>query len=127
MRKLFPYLFLLILLALAAFSNPDQEMHQAALKDKLKDHLAEKMDAKGESEEGLTSWAQGLGNFLGGAVIEGVVEGLVRSEDYFFFSLTTLKHQGEDKVIGFGIFGRVFITKEIDKALQEGWFEEEES
>lgn len=119
MKKAFPIIIVGVILILAGISNPSEEMHKQALKDKLEQRVAEAMDKDEDSDNPLTAMAQGLGKWLGGAIIDGIVDNLVSAENHIIFSLTKLETEDGPQTIGIGVFGNVFITKEIDKALDE--------
>lgn len=125
MRKALSLLLVGIILIIAAVSNPPQERHQEALEKRLKDFFAEKMKSESEEEpDGLSQVVLGLGKIFGNAIIDLAIENKVTADNYLFFSLTKVDHQGEEKVIGIGLFGNVIITEELETALEEGWFEE---
>ncbi len=125
MRKALPLLLVGFILIIATISNPPQERHQEVLEKRLKEFFAEKMEIKeAEEEDGLGRVVLGLGKIFGNALIDLAIENKVTADNYLFFSLTKVPHEGEEKIIGIGIFGNVFITQELEKALEEGWFEE---
>ncbi len=125
-KKLISFFFIALVLVLAAISNPSEEKHQAVLKAKLKKHLNDKMEEESEQGNEIGDLLKGFGKALGGVVIDAAVETKVSSDDYLIFSLTRIDYDGEEHMVGLGLFGQVFITQKLDEALQKGWLEEEE-
>lgn len=124
MRKSFSFLLIGVILIIAAFSNPSEEQHREFVKKELREVMEAKMQSDSASENAIGELVLGLGKLLGGAVIDGVVSQLVFSDDYLLFSLTKMRHQGKEEIVGLGIFGNIILFKDLEEALEEGWLNE---
>ncbi|HEX6226427.1 MAG TPA: hypothetical protein VFZ52_18535 [Chryseolinea sp.] len=52
-------------------------------------------------------------------VKKNIKEKLVKIDDYKIFSLTKVKVNGEEKVVGVGAFGKVWYFDDIEKSLKK--------
>jgi uncharacterized protein (TIGR02145 family) len=95
-----------MLVALMA-TNPSLEDHRQAFSDKMQDRLT-------ESSGGDNQWEK-VGQAIGMALGQGIVEKAVRRENYILFSITRISFMGRLETIGFGVFGKVWITNQLDK------------
>jgi hypothetical protein len=96
-----------ILVALMA-TNPSLEDHKQAVADKMQ------TDRLTESSGGDNQWEK-VGQAIGMALGQGIVEKAVRRENYILFSITRISFMGRLETIGFGVFGKVWITNKLDK------------
>lgn len=110
-----------LILLVAVLTNPNQDRHKEVIRAKFNSHMQKSIS------EGLTElhneWelaGQALGMMLGGVLIDGIISNIVTTNNYVIFSTTKMTWKGESKVIGVGVFGNVFLTDKIDKALNEG-------
>lgn len=105
---------------IAAITNPNQKRHQEVLKEKLTTHMQEAMkDQPSSSSNTLGQAGQALGSMLGGTLISGIINNVISTDNYVLFSTTKATWEGKTRVIGFGAFGNVFLTKQIDKVIEE--------
>jgi hypothetical protein len=56
---------------------------------------------------------------VGNTIYETLVDNVVSSENYILFSLTQISIAGESKIIGYGLFGNVYLDKSLDKAFEQ--------
>jgi hypothetical protein len=78
-------IFLLIILFVAAyFTNPDDSMHRKKLHETVKDLRLKKVRDKN-----------------------------VQVDDYYVFSLAKVNESGEQRVVGIGVFGKVWYFDDI--------------
>lgn len=105
------------LLALAFITNPGTQKHKDAVKEKISEAMNAEMK-KNEMPGGEAGAA--IGSAFGGALIDGIVNNLVSSDNYFVCSTTKVTFQGETKVIGIGLFGMVFLSDKLDEKLNTG-------
>ena len=82
-------IIVIIIFAVAYFSNPEHSVHLEGLKDLAKDLPGKKVADK------------------------------LRVDDYKIFSLTKVKVDGEEKVVGVGAFGKVWYFDDIEKKLKK--------
>lgn len=83
-------IILIIILVVAFFTNPDHAEHHQSLKDYT-------------SEKNLKK----------------IREKLVNIDDYKIFSLTKVKVDGEEKIVGIGAFGKVWYFSEVEEKLKK--------
>lgn len=113
-----------LIVLLAVLTNPSTERHKEAIKIKLKEYMQKSMTEKmNDSSNGFEQLGQAFGMILGSAIIEPIVDNLISTDNYILFSVTKITWDGETKVIGVGVFNNVFITKELDNALEKGLLE----
>ena len=122
MKRSYLGLFLFgLLLLVAVMTNPNQVVHEEALKAKVNSYLQKSMtDELSESNNEWEQAGQALGFLLGGAIIDKVITNVVTVDNYVGFSTTKISWGGESRVVGIGIFGNVFLTSKLDEALNEG-------
>ena len=122
MKKAYITLAILILIILiAVITNPDQNRHKEVIKNQLITYLQKSI--KKDQPEPKDEWeeaGQALGIMLGGMIVEKVLDNFMSTDNYVVFSTTTITWEGKKKIIGIGAFGNVFITKELEEALNKG-------
>jgi len=110
---------LVVLVAIA--TNPSPEKHKEALTTKLKEYFQEDMNnCFGEPNSGWERIGHAFGMMLGNALIEPIIDEIVSRGNYLVFSTTKITWEGETNMVGIGLFGQVFITKELDEKLNDG-------
>jgi ABC-type transport system involved in cytochrome bd biosynthesis fused ATPase/permease subunit len=82
-------ILIVVVLALAYFTNPDESTHRENLKNKAKE-LSVKIRQK-----------------------------LVAVDDYKIFSLIKVKVDGEEKIVGIGAFGQVWYFDDLKQRLKK--------
>jgi hypothetical protein len=119
MRKnQFLILLFVVIVGVLIFTNPDEQEHKDAVKNKLVTAYNKKMSSKLiDSENGLENIGAGFGLMIGENLIDKLVDGFVARDNYVLFSLTTATYKGQTKTIGFGIIGNIFLTSKIDEAF----------
>lgn len=119
-KKQFYILLCILLILVLIFSNPSEESHIEIVKSKIKIAYNKKMSSEIiESENSpLKSIGNGLGLLLGDAFIDKLTDGLVTRDNYVLFSLTKVELEGEDRIIGFGFLGNVFLSDKIENIFQ---------
>jgi hypothetical protein len=106
-------------IAVLIYTNPSEENHLQTVKLKLKMSMNKKMSSDiNSSNNSFNSIGKGLGMILGDALIDRLTENFVFRQNFGIFSLTKVNFKGEDKIIGFGILGNIFITDRIEEALK---------
>jgi hypothetical protein len=109
-----PILFLCIIVFIAILTNPNQESHREKVKMIFKNFYQKSLEENSLDEDGGLAV---LGNFLGTSLINTLVDSAISSDNYVLFSLTKLTFEGEETVIGFGIFGNVFLSDKIEDSF----------
>ena len=114
------YILAIVVLAILYASNPNLDEHQRALKDKVSQLIRREVSSSGKSVSSLGDIGTELGVMFGSSLADGIIKDVVRRKDYFFFSLTSIEFEGNNKIIGLGILGKVFITDQVDYELNKG-------
>ncbi|MBL4676939.1 MAG: hypothetical protein JKY70_12160 [Mucilaginibacter sp.] len=91
-------LIVAVILVIAVLTNPNQLKHKESVKKELTEYLHK--DAR---KHGGPGWAM-------------VNTDLVSSDNYLFFSLTKGRWKGDSKIIGIGVFGKVFTFDNINES-----------
>ena len=102
-----------LLLALMA-SNPSTEEHKEAVK--------EKVSAAFENNTTDGNTFQKLGEQLGQTIGMALIDKMIKRENYLLFSLTKsnfLDNDEKEKVVGFGILGKVYLFNEFSEKVTE--------
>jgi hypothetical protein len=109
----------------AFLTNPQPERHKEAVKSKLSTFMQQGMkESLTQTDNEWEQAGQALGLMLGGALVDRIVEELIATDNFLLFSTTRLNWDGDSKIIGVGIFGNVFLSKDIDHALDQGLLKE---
>lgn len=101
---------------IAVISNPSTEDHKQKVKSELKKYMDQSMALEKNNTDGFAS---GLASMLGAAFINNIVDNAIASDNYLLFSITKLSHKGEERNIGFGAFGNVWLGKSLQDALDK--------
>ena len=109
-----------LLITCAIATNPSPERHKEAFKNKIYQYLHEPLsetlsNTKTIQDESIFA----LEMLVGNTIYETLVDNLVSSENYILFSLTQISIAGESKIIGYGLFGNVYLDKSLDKAFEQ--------
>lgn len=102
-----------ILVALMA-TNPSTEEHKEAVK--------EKVSAAFENNTTDGNTFQKLGEQLGQTIGMALIDKMIKRENYLLFSLTKsnfLDNDEKEKVVGFGILGKVYLFNEFSEKVTE--------
>jgi energy-coupling factor transporter transmembrane protein EcfT len=83
-------IILIIILVIAFFTNPDHTVHH----ESLKDYTSEKN-------------------------LKKVREKLVNIDDYKIFSLTKVKVEGKERIVGIGAFGKIWYFSDIEEKFKK--------
>jgi len=120
-KKQFYIILSVLFVAILIFSNPSEEVHIQSVKTKLKMAFKKKMSSEivKNQNDTFSSLGNGLGLLLGDSFIDKLTDGLVTRKNFFLFSLTNADFKGEEKTIGFGILGNVFLTDKIENVFKE--------
>ena len=110
--------FAALLLLIAVLTNPNSETHKEAVRKELKAYFQQEMDEqkKQSATTDENDWAEAgeaFGNIFATALIDKLVDGAVSSDNYVLFSLTKVTWEGQEKNIGFGAFGNVWISNKL--------------
>jgi hypothetical protein len=104
-------IFLVLLLLV---TNPSQDKHKLALRDKFISSISKEIENQ-EQKTGMEVLQLSVATI----VIDNMINKTVTSENWLLFSTTRIKIDGDEKTIGFGILGHVYLSNKIDEVLNE--------
>jgi hypothetical protein len=111
---------LLALAVLAFVSNPKIEAHRAAVREEANDYLQASLEEKrSQTNSGLRRAGQALGAAFGGIIANEAIDEVVTADNYLLFSTTRVEWEGETHTIGLGLFGKVFISPNARRIVEE--------
>lgn len=109
-----------LVVIIGAITNPDLNAHKSKVKSLLYElsqyNLADEFLESGNEWERAGS---ALGMSLGMSLIEKMVDNMVQIDNYVVFSITKIKYDGNKRVVGYGIFGNVFILDDVKRNFYE--------
>ena len=112
-------LIVAILLITAALTNPNTDNHKEFIiikLNKLTQQALPKSDKKMENKSSIS------GMLLAEKFINKMVDQMISVDNYVLFSVTVANYRGLTKTIGFGAFGNVYITNQVDKFLSKEFY-----
>ena len=107
---------------IAVITNPNEDKHKSAVKSKLvafkmsKDITDKTNNTSNSDYNSARHIGVVLGSVIGSSILEEIVNDLVSTDNYLIFSTTKLAVKGENKIVGFGVFGNVFISDKLNLA-----------
>lgn len=107
------YLFLIltfVILLVAIVTNPDEVKQKEAVKSKLSAYIKKKAESSGA-----------LSSLFADALVQRIVDGIISSDNYLFFSLTKINWKGQSKVIGVGLFSNVIFFSKMNEVAAAGF------
>lgn len=104
------------ILLIAILTNPSKEDHKEKVKETL--HTFYQKSLKETEPDSEKSFAA-LGSLIGETLINSFIENAITRDNYVLFSLTTISYRGEEKSIGYGVFGNVFLSDKIEDAFNK--------
>jgi len=110
---------LVMIVITAVLTNPNTNKHKDAVKVTLKELLNGDTQQTVDTTNQMQHESTSIGSFLGDMFINPLVEKAVSSNNYLVFSTTQLTWFGETKTIGFGVFGKVYISKQTNELLNK--------
>lgn len=107
-----------IILLLAIFTNPNQVAH----KEKVKTTFTAFYQKQSKENRTLSNDGfEALGSLLGTSLINTIVENGVSCDNYLLFSITKVNYKGQEKSIGYGMLGNVFLSSKVDEAFNKNF------
>jgi hypothetical protein len=116
---------------IAFISNPNEEEHKSAVKSKvLAFNMATAVSEIANSTDNNYNYVgKSIGTALGGVIVDQLINSIVSSDNYLVFSITKVTWEDQTKMIGFGVFGNVFLSDKLDETFEknrEGKIKKEE-
>lgn len=121
------YLFIFIIILLAGslfFTNPDKEMHQAFIKDKLTSIMNQKVeDELNENKDlnlnFLAEFSKNIIPVINDKIVTYMMDTHIRRENYYLFSTIEILYHDQWKTIGLGIFDKMFLFPKVEEEIQK--------
>ena len=110
MKKILLVAFIAFLFLLA-FTCPDKQAHQDAIKMTCSGIVEDKLSNEGG---GLGKGLAMLGSMITGKVVDVALAEKLEVHNYVLFSKGTIKWMGEDKTVSVGVLNNVYTFKEED-------------
>jgi len=105
---------------IAALTNPGTEKHKEEVKLKMNAFVEKEVTEKNDNQNEKWSRAGNtMGTILAKSMINIMVDNIVSSSDYIFFSITNISLEGKTKAIGIGVLGNIFLSEKIDEAMNQ--------
>ena len=108
----------ILLMFLAGFTNPGLEDHRQEVRSEVMQFISKEASAVQSSSNALAQLGEEEGYVLGNILIQNIANDAVNADNYLLFSLTTLQIQYEERNIGIGLFGQVFLFDDLEDALK---------
>ncbi|WP_310378218.1 DUF4359 domain-containing protein [Flavobacterium sp.] len=105
-----------IILIIAIFTNPNQAAHKEKVKSTITSLYQKQLK---ENETTSSNGFEALGSLLGTTLINTMVENGVSCDNYILFSITKFTYEGQEKSIGYGLLGNVFLSNKIEDAFNK--------
>lgn len=106
-----------IILLIAALTNPTKEEHKNAVSKKVNAYMRQEANKNREEESLFEKAGEEAGLALGSALIDKILDYAVDRDNYIIVSFTTLTWEGEDRIIGIGLFGKVIILEDLENII----------
>jgi hypothetical protein len=105
-----------VILLIAFFTNPNQAAHQEKVKSTITSFYQKQLK---ENKTSSSNGFEALGNLLGTSFINTMVENAVTCDNYFLFSVTKINYEGQEKSIGYGVLGNIFLSSKVEEAFNK--------
>lgn len=92
-----------LIFSILAITNPSEQEHRNAVVNQFIEQIdKDKVSSRSDEEVQYIGFG-----------IQIVTNSLVHRENYVIFSLTKISYQGESRLLGYGVLGRVYIDENI--------------
>lgn len=117
MKKLLVIAIILLVAVLLVLTRPEKAAHKAAMMKAVKEFVEEEAGNRGFGDNVLTDLGKGIVN----KTIETALNSKLQMNDYLLFNTTSVRLQGEDKMLSLGILGFVitFDKQMLREKLEE--------
>lgn len=107
------YIIIIAVIIIAVITNPDEKRHKEVLMNEIKPEMIQSLT--GEKEIEKLNNLDAISFMFSATFVEKFVDNFISTDNYVLFSLTKATWEGETKTIGVGLFGNVFLLKDLDK------------
>lgn len=111
-KRIFALLAVAIIV-LAVWTNPKREAHYLAVKEKATSLVSAQMGSK---ENDLLAFGMQL---FGHNLVDQFTQKYVSIDNYYLFSLTQVRWQGQETVVAVGAFNKIWFSSKIDDKFNE--------
>lgn len=111
-KRLFA-LIIVVLILTAVITNPSAEKHEEAIKEKATSILKQQLNYENEDaiQLGMT--------LFGDRIVKEFVQSNVVIKNYYLFSLVNVRWQSDETTIGVGVFGKIWLSSQIDEEVDK--------
>ena len=99
-----------VILLVLLLTNPSKQDHIEKVRISLKTAMTKSIAKKTGNDIAI-----GVGAYLVDGIVDAIVEKSVSIDNFFIFSITHFRYLDKDLIVGYGIFGNVIITKNLQK------------
>ena len=99
-----------VILLVLLLTNPSKQDHIEKVRISLKTAMNKSIAKKTGNDIAI-----GVGAYLVDGIVDAIVEKSVSIDNFFIFSITHFRYLDKDLIVGYGIFGNVIITKNLQK------------
>jgi hypothetical protein len=114
MKKLLFVIIVLLVAVLLIMTRPAKEAHKEAMMKAVKEYVDEEAEQRGFGSGSLTQ----IGKSVVTKVIETALSSKLELHDYYLLNTTTVRLNGDDKLLSVGVLGHVF-TFDKDKLREK--------
>lgn len=117
MKKVISTIILVGAILLLAMTCPDKTAHQETIRDSISQAFNDKVNERMSEEDASNELMQGfamLGNMFVDKIVETVLDTKLSVKNYVLFSVGTIYHDGNSKIVSFGILNNVFTYDKED-------------
>lgn len=97
----------------AVFTNPTAEQHEKKVKEKALALLKEETGKDGKAVVDL-----GL-QLFGSTLVDQFLQNHIQVDNYYLFSLTKIRWENKETIIGGGAFKQIWLSPKIDDKTKE--------
>jgi len=108
-----------IIVIVAVITNPKKNEHVDILKEKISQSAIHAAAKDMDSGNGFERAGAAIGVTLGLKFLDSIIESVVEVDNYLLFSLTKLSYDGNEKIIGIGAFGNVWLFGDLKDTLAD--------
>lgn len=107
---------MIVILIIVIFTNPNLTAHKEKVKSTIITFYQKQLK---ENQTSSNNGFEALGSLLGTSLINTMVENGVSCDNYLLFSITKFTYEGQEKSIGYGVLGNVFLSSKIEDAFNK--------
>lgn len=112
----YSFFILIILFILAFITNPDKEMHQSFVKEKIEQGLLQSLSKQGISTD--NALVKSLKNDVFDNMVWKTIENNIEYKNYYFFSISQVNYMGDSYPISIGFFKYVMVMPQLEKQIE---------